>query len=882
MPVGLLTKGVKIMFQNFPYTDMHQLNLDWIIKIAKDFLDQYTHLQQLITDGETSLQNLTTEGLQQLQDKADTLESLLQEWYNTHSEDIANQLASALADIASARGGALDDISSALSSALSSFRTDAVSIGQEVIDSIPDDYTDLANTVADLEGQVVQDLAGIAPALVNDALINVPLVIGGWDDSSGEMEPNPEVLTGARNVYPLVGYKANNLLFDFSNVTNPHEYELFVFGDVGTTGSPIQVSFDNYTVNYIDLSNPKLSIIESEKIYLYFRHKVGGTTTNMTQEDEENLNKVKIYYRGNRADQNISFYESRTAYATSYSIESDMTKNQGYAFWIPKGVKLHSFIPFIEVDDDNTYDVIILETWDKNPVAENSVLRTIRTYRNIPVGNECILDMVLSKYNAVYVKPNGGYIQFMKHSTAPTLELDTRLVGINNYMQVKNLNTLYNNHYRFAGYFIVIDDKYNGYYRLNNTEDNVEVTGTYAVVPRYPIHVLSYKPTLTADTPYTLRLVKSATNQYLGNDSTVETVAEYRVEKAGARCYIDKLLTPEMALVIIPDSGNIYIKQNNNTTITDTLGLKIAGYTENTNKIKYTVQLDNGHNAGTGELIYKINTKNTVRVSKTDPTADFQSVLDAVVCHQRSIPLTVLIGKGTYEEYLFIQDRYSNLSFIGEDRDLTVIINKSGLSRYAPFTIGGNFSIENLTIKMTVNEAIVTPTYSTDYDWEQWEKNSGYAIHIDNPSYNSNAQAYGLLRNCRIYCESNSAIGLGVQANQFVEIVDCIIERNVTSETYLTPWDERVGNFHGALLCHPNGLANEKIKLKNNEVRNLGLGDRSAWFRMNIHSDTTCITEAIGNTFYCDSEQDVACVFQQGDTQISPLSRLNNAADLNA
>ena len=58
------------MFQEFPYTDMHQLNLDWIIKIAKDFLDQYTHLQELITSGETSLENITSSGLEQLQDKA--------------------------------------------------------------------------------------------------------------------------------------------------------------------------------------------------------------------------------------------------------------------------------------------------------------------------------------------------------------------------------------------------------------------------------------------------------------------------------------------------------------------------------------------------------------------------------------------------------------------------------------------------------------------------------------------------------------------------------------------------------------------------------------------------------------------------------------------
>ena len=36
------------MFENFPYTDMHNLNLDWIIKIAKDFLDQYPNIQNII------------------------------------------------------------------------------------------------------------------------------------------------------------------------------------------------------------------------------------------------------------------------------------------------------------------------------------------------------------------------------------------------------------------------------------------------------------------------------------------------------------------------------------------------------------------------------------------------------------------------------------------------------------------------------------------------------------------------------------------------------------------------------------------------------------------------------------------------------------------
>ena len=88
-----------IFGEGFPYSNFHDLNMDWIIKIAKDFLDQYTHIQEVIANGEESLQNLTTSGLEQLQEKADALEALLQQWYDTHSEDIANQLADALADL---------------------------------------------------------------------------------------------------------------------------------------------------------------------------------------------------------------------------------------------------------------------------------------------------------------------------------------------------------------------------------------------------------------------------------------------------------------------------------------------------------------------------------------------------------------------------------------------------------------------------------------------------------------------------------------------------------------------------------------------------------------------------------------------------------------
>lgn len=115
--------------ENFPYSNFHDLNMDWIIKIAKDFLDQYTTIQDTIDQGLTDLET-----------KADTLENLLQSWYDTHSQDIANQLASALADMATA-----------LTSAISSFNASADAKAQQTIASIPADYTELSNRVGLLQ-----------------------------------------------------------------------------------------------------------------------------------------------------------------------------------------------------------------------------------------------------------------------------------------------------------------------------------------------------------------------------------------------------------------------------------------------------------------------------------------------------------------------------------------------------------------------------------------------------------------------------------------------------------------------------------------------------------------------------------------------------------
>ena len=129
--------------ENFPYTNFHDMNMDWIIKIAKDFLDQYTQIQEIISDGEQSLDNKIQTGLHELDTEKEHLVNLLDQWYNTHSQDIANELSSAITTL-----------SNTLATTIALFNTSAEEKAELTIASIPQDYTALANKVNDMDKEL--------------------------------------------------------------------------------------------------------------------------------------------------------------------------------------------------------------------------------------------------------------------------------------------------------------------------------------------------------------------------------------------------------------------------------------------------------------------------------------------------------------------------------------------------------------------------------------------------------------------------------------------------------------------------------------------------------------------------------------------------------
>ena len=227
--------------ENFPYTNFHDMNLDWIIKIAKDFLDQYTNIQTIIENGTETLNETissgteqlgetTTEGLQTLNEKATELEGLLNEWYTTHSEDIANELADALADI---RG--------LLAQAMNQFHADADVYVHDLIETIPADYTDLANTVAQID---IKSFINLYNAYSDG------VTTGGYYNYLGQWSANP-----------------NFMSTDFIPVTAGGHYMLSSFRE--GINSRLQVVFFNSSKTFVSgiNSEPNTYIEVPSSIY---------------------------------------------------------------------------------------------------------------------------------------------------------------------------------------------------------------------------------------------------------------------------------------------------------------------------------------------------------------------------------------------------------------------------------------------------------------------------------------------------------------------------------------------------------------------------------------------------------------------------------------
>ena len=231
--------------EGFPYTNFHNLNMDWIIKIAKDFLDQYTNIQQTIENGMESIENLTEEELTALQTKADELEDLLNQWYATHSQDIANQLASAVAE----------------------FTRQAVQKTAETIASIPDDYTTLSDSVKDLQAHNVYNIilngTGQSDSGTGITFTKTGEIINA--DGTASTGCNYNFVNSANNLLGMIPNETYK--YEFITEDNNIAFQGFYYKEGGSFGS-------------LSMSDGKFTL-PNNAVGIWFRARIeSGTTVN--------------------------------------------------------------------------------------------------------------------------------------------------------------------------------------------------------------------------------------------------------------------------------------------------------------------------------------------------------------------------------------------------------------------------------------------------------------------------------------------------------------------------------------------------------------------------------------------------------------------------
>lgn len=116
------------MFEKLPYTNFHDLNLDWVISVVKDFQNKYDHIQELIDSGIVALNEKTQQSLAELNSLSENLLANLNQWYNQHQNYLDTTLANNIA----------------------AFNTAANEKIQQALESIPEDYSELSASVVDL------------------------------------------------------------------------------------------------------------------------------------------------------------------------------------------------------------------------------------------------------------------------------------------------------------------------------------------------------------------------------------------------------------------------------------------------------------------------------------------------------------------------------------------------------------------------------------------------------------------------------------------------------------------------------------------------------------------------------------------------------------
>ena len=134
----------------FPYTNTHELNLDWILQVVKDFQSKYSDFGQTVADALEAIEAAKTGSLEDMQTALTNAIAAISADQATAQAAIAADQATAQAAIASDQSAALLALQAALTAALTSITTEQTSATQ-IIEHL---YNTLPASAQDILGRL--------------------------------------------------------------------------------------------------------------------------------------------------------------------------------------------------------------------------------------------------------------------------------------------------------------------------------------------------------------------------------------------------------------------------------------------------------------------------------------------------------------------------------------------------------------------------------------------------------------------------------------------------------------------------------------------------------------------------------------------------------
>lgn len=138
---------------NFPYTNLHEMNLDWLIPIIQEFQEHYTGINQALDDAIQAITDKGTTTIADLENLQTQIENTLNQLQSEHIAALQTATTAHLASLSNAEAAAIAAVDTKKNTTIAEVntaRSNAITEINALLDDIPQDFQDVIDALENL------------------------------------------------------------------------------------------------------------------------------------------------------------------------------------------------------------------------------------------------------------------------------------------------------------------------------------------------------------------------------------------------------------------------------------------------------------------------------------------------------------------------------------------------------------------------------------------------------------------------------------------------------------------------------------------------------------------------------------------------------------